>query len=73
MYLRNGRSSKKHSSWFWSCKHNKQKLIKLSRDPIDNLDWTMHGLNKLLDHFDHLLAYMNNVKAPNFSKQEELR
>jgi hypothetical protein len=73
MYLKNGRNNSKHTSWLWSCTDKNKKLIKISKDPIDNLDWTFYNLRKLIAEFERLLAYLQVRKAPSFSRQEELR
>lgn len=73
MYLKNGRNNSKHASWLWSCTDRNKKLIKISKDPIDNLDWTFYNLRKLIAEFERLIAYLQVRKAPSFSRQEELR
>lgn len=73
MYLKNGRNNSKHTSWLWSCTDRNKKLIKISKDPIDNLDWTFYNLRKLIAEFERLIAYLQVRKAPSFSRQEELR
>lgn len=73
MYLKNGRNKQKRSSWIWTVQDKQKKFIKLAKDPIDNLDWTFLRLSRLVSEFHKLIEHLRMTKAPNFSKQEELR
>ena len=73
MYLKNGRTSHKQGSWLWNVKDRETTYLKISKEPIDTLDWTMHNLSRLVGEFRRLVAYLEAIKAPNYSRQEELR
>lgn len=68
MYLKNGRSQHKLGSWLWSFKDRDTTYLKISKEPIDNLDWTLYNFSRLIAEFKRLIAYLENLKAPNYSR-----
>lgn len=73
MYLKNSRSKHKHSSWLWTCTDQNRKLVKIAKEPIDNLDWSLYSLQRLIAEFYRLITYLQSCHPPSGSKQEQLR